>query len=166
MKREGVMEKGKEGVRERGRKEKGEIRKLVKLKTWTALSNDLRWDLKNGLVQYLTCWDSIWYLDAQTALANFIGLTAGILLLNNDTRVLSLILYCYQNNNWGFIGLRVTELQSDRHPRVPSIRVGENFFMPDFNKLANLLRLQGDKPQNVKNACPFTSIHLSECVFI
>ena len=39
---------------------------------------------------------------------------------------------------------RVTESQSHRHSRVPSIRVGEFFFVPDFNKLPYSLRSQGD----------------------
>ena len=53
--------------------------------------------------------------------------------------------------NWGhfyeffwFIGHRVTESQSDRHPSVLSIRVGEIIFVPDFNKLPYSLRSQGD----------------------
>ena len=39
---------------------------------------------------------------------------------------------------------RVTEWQSYRHPRVLSIRVGEIFFVSDFNKLPNSLCSQWD----------------------
>ena len=41
------------------------------------------------------------------------------------------------------IGLRVTESESDRHPRVLSIWVGE-IFVSDFNKLPYSLYSQGD----------------------
>ena len=45
-------------------------------------------------------------------------------------------------DNWGFIGHRVTELQT---PKGTQYTGGWNFFVSDFNKLPYLLRLQGDK---------------------
>ena len=53
-------------------------------------------------------------------------------------------------DNWGCIGYRVTELQSDRvtelqTPKGTQYKGEWNFFVPDFNKLPYSLRSQGDK---------------------
>ena len=53
---------------------------------------------------------------------------------------------------------RVTESQSYKHPRVPSIQVGEIFFVPDFNKLPYLLCSQGGKKGNKYNKFVLTKI--------
>ena len=47
----------------------------------------------------------------------------------------------YNNTN---LSHRVTELQSDRHPKGTHYTGGLNFFVPDFNKLPYSLRSQGD----------------------
>ena len=65
-------------------------------------------------------------------------------------------------DNWGFIGHRVTESQSDRVTELQTLKGtqysgGWNFFMPDFNELPYSLRSQGDKKITIQ----IPTVHLS-----